>query len=97
MYGTIAKMKLKPGMEAKMMAETKSYESLNIPGFLGTMVYKMDTNPNEYYMTVVFADKDAYSKNANNPEQDKRYRAMLEMLVGEPEWHDGEIVYSTKM
>jgi hypothetical protein len=32
--------------------------------------------------------------NAESPEQDKRYREMLQWLEGEPEWHDGEIVYS---
>jgi hypothetical protein len=31
--------------------------------------------------------------NAESPEQDKRYRQMLKWLEGEPEWHDGGIVY----
>ncbi len=94
MYGTVAKMTLKPGMEQRMMEETKSYEGLNIPGYVGTVVYKMDNNPNEFFMAVLFQDKESYHKNANDPAQDKRYQAMLEMLAAEPEWHDGEVVYS---
>ena len=37
--------------------------------------------------------KDAYFTNANNPEQDARYRSMRELLDADPEWHDGEVIY----
>jgi hypothetical protein len=41
---------------------------------------------------VVFKDKESYFANANSPEQNTRYEAMLTMLDGAPEWHDGEIL-----
>ena len=46
-------------------------------------------------MAVIFESKEAYVRNADSPDQDVSYRSMLEFLDGEPEWHDGEIVYST--
>jgi hypothetical protein len=54
----------------------------------------MDSDPNEYYLVAVFDSKESYFANANSPEQDARYRKMLDLLTSEPEWHDGEVVYS---
>ncbi len=95
MYGTVARTRLKPGMDKRMQALMDGFNSLNVPGYVGTALYKMDSDPNEYYMAVFFKDKDSYSANADSPEQDARYREMLELMDGEPEWHDGEIVHST--
>ena len=72
----------------------KSYEALNIPGYIKTYVYRMDADPQEHYMAVVFDSKESYRKNADDPAQDARYREFLTFLEAEPEWHDGEIVYS---
>jgi quinol monooxygenase YgiN len=96
MYGTIARFRVKAGMADRMQADMRSYESLSIPGYVDTIVYQMDTDPNEYYLAVVFADKDAYEKNANDPAQDARYQEMMTYMDGEPEWHDGEIVYQAR-
>jgi quinol monooxygenase YgiN len=92
MYGTVARMNVKPGMESQLDAEMKTYESLNIDGFVGTTVFRMDGNPNEYYMAVVFRDKASYMKNADDPAQDARYQRFRALLTGDPEWHDGEVV-----
>jgi heme-degrading monooxygenase HmoA len=92
MYGTVARFRVKPGMEQKLQ-ETMTGDE-NIPGYVGALVYKMDNNPNEMYLAVVFDSKEAYVKNADSPEQDARYREFREMLEADPEWHDGEVVYS---
>jgi hypothetical protein len=36
--------------------------------------------------------KEAYTSNANTPEQDARFRRLREFMETDPEWHDGEIV-----
>jgi quinol monooxygenase YgiN len=94
MYGTIARMRLKPGQEGAMQEMMREYETLNVPGYVSSTVYKMDADSNEFYMTVLFEDQASYRANAESPEQNGRYQKMREMLEGEPEWHDGEIVYS---
>ncbi len=94
MYGTVARMRLKPGMEAKLKEEMAQYERLKIPGFISTMVYRMDRDPNELYMAVAFKDKATYVANAQDPKQDERFRKMRAFLAADPEWHDGEIVAS---
>ena len=88
MYGTIARFEAKPGTERQLLDEL----TVKIPGLVTIYVYQMDANPNTYYATVMFESKAAYRANANSPEQHTRYTAMLKLLAGEPEWHDGEIV-----
>ena len=92
MYGTISRMRLKPGMEERMRQTMMGYESMAVPGMIGSLVYQMDANPQEYLLVVVFKDKETYFANANSPEQNTRYEEMLTMLDGAPEWHDGEIL-----
>ena len=43
-------------------------------------------------MAVTFEDRETYHANAQSPEQDARYRKLLDLLEGEPEWHDGEVL-----
>src|SRR5215211_3999540 len=89
MYGTIARMQVKPGAEAELMALSKEMEG-KIPGHQGTYVYRSDNEPNVYWLAVAFTDKAAYTKNAQSPEQDTRYQQMRALLAADPEWHDGE-------
>jgi hypothetical protein len=45
-------------------------------------------------LAVLFTDRDAYVRNANDPAQDLQFRALQQLLESDPEWHDGEIVGS---
>ena len=96
MYGTVARMRVKPGMEGQfrqlLEEQARAFEAGHVAGFVASYSYRMDADPNEYYLAAVFASKEAYWANAQNPEQDARYRQWLPLLEGEPEWHDGEIV-----
>ena len=93
MYGTIARLRLKPGMGQRMADLIRPYEALKVDGYIRSTLYRMDEDSNELYLAVVFENKEKYDKNANSPEQDKRYQEMVSLLDGEPEWHDGEIIY----
>lgn len=96
MYGTVARFRVKPGMEGRIVEQLRIFDAAKVPGVVAVYSYRMDTNPNEYYVSVVFASKEAYLANAQSSEQDARYRQMLTMLESEPEWHDGEIIYAQK-
>ena len=67
MYGTVARLQLKPGKEADLKQEMSKYPSLKIPGFVSTLVYRMDQNANECYLAVAFKDKESYVANARDP------------------------------
>jgi len=96
MYGTVARMKVKPGMMDKLRETSMNAEQMNIPGLVSTYVYQMDADPNALMLAVIFTDKEAYMKNAGSPEQNARYEQMLALLESPPEWNDGEIVYPEK-
>ena len=92
MYGTVARMRFKPGQAAAAQAFMRQSESRPVPGAVAVYVYQMDADPNEIYMAAVFDSKETYVANAASPEQDAEYRQLLSFLDGPPEWHDGEIV-----
>jgi len=94
MYGTVARMRIKPGMAEAAHAFMQQSESRPVPGAVAVYLYQMDADPNEIYMTVVFASKESYRANADSPEQDAEYRQLLSFLDGPPEWHDGEILFA---
>jgi quinol monooxygenase YgiN len=92
MYGTVAQFRARPGMREQLEAYSREQASVNIPGLVATYVYRMDTDPDEYYLAVIFDSKEAYIANAQSPEQDSRYRQLRELLAADPSWHDGEVV-----
>ncbi len=91
MYGTIARFQLKPGTEAEL-ARHGGEASANIPGIVFQHYYR--TGPGEAYIVVGFESKEAYDANAASPEQHARYLEYREFLTADPEWHDGEIIFS---
>lgn len=92
MYGTVAKMSLKPGAEDKMMQAMEGTANAQ-EGHVATYVFKSDEDPNVHFVTTIFESKGAYKKFADSPDQDKRYQQMRELLAAEPEWHDGEVIH----
>jgi hypothetical protein len=92
MYGTIARLQAKPGMKNDLLENFREQERRNMAGFVGSYVYQMDKNSDEYYLAVMFEDKKTYLANAEDPQQDVLYRKLMKCLAAEPEWHDGEIV-----
>ena len=96
MYGTVAKMRVKPGKLEELKQLMSTPEMVNIAGLVNTTVYQMDADANSLIMAVTFTDKDAYVKNANSPEMSARYEKYVALLEGPPEWNDGEVVFPEK-
>jgi quinol monooxygenase YgiN len=93
MYGTIAQLRVKSGMEEQFSAYAQKIQEKD-PGEVASYVYRMDADPSTFYMVAIFEGKEAYVANAQRPETDARYQDMRDYLDGEPEWHDGEIVFA---
>jgi heme-degrading monooxygenase HmoA len=85
-------MKLKPGVEEKMMQAMERPEG-GPEGHVATYVFKSDVDPDVHFVTTIFESKSAYKKFADSPEQDKRFHQMRELLAADPEWHDGEVIH----
>lgn len=95
MYGTVARMRAKPGTGEQLKALVAEYEDVEVPGFVAAYVYRLDGSEDDYYMAVLFEDRESYRRNADDPAQDARYRRMRELLEADPKWHDGEVISAT--
>jgi quinol monooxygenase YgiN len=92
MYGTIAKFKAKPDKLEEL--QRFSDESRIAPGQVAVYIYQMDENPQDFFIAAVFESREAYRANAASPEQHQAFMRLRALLEADPEWHDGEIVYS---
>jgi quinol monooxygenase YgiN len=97
MYGSIARMRVKPGAIDEIIGASKEWErthGMNIDGFVASYVYQMDQDSNECWLVAIFEDRESYRANAERPEQDEWYQTMRAYLEEDPEWHDGEVIHS---
>ena len=91
MYGTIAKLKVKQGA----LDEIRKMETHRKPdGVVGSLVFQSDGDADELWMVAIFRDKESYFANADSPEQNEDFLRLRALLSADPEWHDGEIVFS---
>jgi quinol monooxygenase YgiN len=95
MYGTVARMTANPDSREALMQYSKQVSDEPIAGMIANYVYQMDSDPNEYYLAVIFDSRESYHANAQSPEQNTRYEKLRALLSSDPEWHDGEVVAST--
>lgn len=92
MFGTVAKMKLKPGAYEKMRALVQGFEERQVNGFVFNAVYRSKSDPDEIWITTAFEDEASYRANAEDPETDRMAKQYFELMAAPPEWHDGEVV-----
>ncbi len=92
MFGTVAKMKFKPGAYEKMQEIMKAQEDRQAKGFQFSTVFRSQADPDECWLIVGFEDEASYRANADDPETDKMAQSYQQLMAAPPEWHDGEIV-----
>ncbi len=95
MFGTVGRMKVKPGKLDELMS-TLGQDQREIDGSIAYYAYKVEGKENEIILAVVFRDKESYFKNADDPSQDDQYRKLVALLEGPPTWEDGEIIATGK-
>ena len=97
MYGTFFQIKVIPGQEQKLVEVFEEWGRERKPkaqGAVATLLLKPDKKSGELIGVAVFKDREAYTANAGDPEQDKWYRKMRELLEEDPVWEDGEFLYT---
>ena len=95
MYGTIARLRIKPGVKDEFIKAMDDSGVAKIPGWVADYYYQMDKDPDEFYLVAIFKDKEAYDANADSAEQHERYLVFRSFLADDPEWHDGFILSGT--
>ncbi len=97
MYGTVATLRVKPGMDAKLTEMADKWWQERAPqakGALSSTVLKKDGSVNEYILMAVFDSKANYEANAEDPAQDAWYQEFRAFLEADPDWTDGEVVFA---
>jgi quinol monooxygenase YgiN len=61
-------------------------------GAVSLVVFQSANDPREIWIASAFESRDAYFKNADSPEQKARFERMRDLIEGEPEWHDGNVL-----
>ena len=93
-YGTVARMRVKPGMEQAFIQAVKETESVPVPGVVRVYLYQTDADSREFYLAVIFDSRATYVTNAQSPDQHQRYLQLRQYLETDPDWHDGTIVFA---
>src|SRR5262245_20790321 len=94
MYGTVARMRVKPGQEVAMEELHRRWSQEQKPeakGLLADYLLKSERVPGEWFVLAVFDSEESYRRNADDPEQHRQYLELRAMLVSDPEWNDGVV------
>ena len=91
MYGTVARLRAKPGAGERLIAFGQGERQS--PDQIAAYLYRLDNDPDTYYLAVVFDNEDADRRHAASPGAHANYLQLRQLLDGEPEWHDGTIVH----
>lgn len=95
MYGSIFRLRPKAGREQEVIRLWEEWNRERRPkvkGAIGGYLYRLDKGG--MMGVAMFESKDAYMANAGDPEQDRWFRRVREVLEADPEWNDGEVVVS---
>lgn len=95
MYGTVARIRPKPGRIEDIIALMQEWErdyKPRVDGAMAGYLYRLDAKPNELIMCAVFRDRASYKANADSQDQDKWFRRFRELLETDPVWEDGEVI-----
>lgn len=92
MYGSIARMRLKPGSEPMFKVQIDAIAHATFPGWLSSTVYRSDSDPHDVWLVVAFESRDAYRRHSESTNQRERYRRIRALLEADPEWFDGDVL-----
>lgn len=94
MFGTIFRMRPKPGMEAAIedLFRHDVDERPRPAGMIAGYLFHPTSRNGDLMGVAVFDSEASYRKNADDPEQDRWYRQLRELLEADPEWNDGDVL-----
>jgi hypothetical protein len=94
-YGTIARWRLKAGVTDEQLNGVLDIMRNDRPASsVAVIVYRSATDPREIWVAGAFESREAYVANAATPEQNARFARIRALIDGEPEWHDGDVLYA---
>jgi hypothetical protein len=92
MFGSVAKLKLKPGSFEEMLDVAKGFEGWAVKGRVFNAVFRSQSDPDEVWSVVGFDDEATYRANANDPPTAAQAKQWQQLIAAPPDWHDGDRV-----
>ena len=95
MFGSIFIMRPKAGQEQAVADHFRRWERERRPvanGSVAGYVLKPKAHPEQLFGVAVFASEASYRQNSDDPEQDRWYRQLRDLLEADPEWNDGDVL-----
>jgi heme-degrading monooxygenase HmoA len=95
MYGTVARIRVKPGQEEAVKTLNGEWLRQRQPqarGFIADYVLRSERVRGEWFLLAIFDTEENYRRNAADPEQHRQYEVLRGLLEADPEWNDGEII-----
>lgn len=93
MFGTVFEMKPKSGAKQDVINEFERWRRERrgkVPGFVASYLLEQQNSENLTGIAV-FEDEDSFRKNADDPEQDKWFQGLRQLLESDPVWKDGAV------
>jgi quinol monooxygenase YgiN len=99
MFGSVFHLRPKPGHEQQLLEEFKRWDTERRPKVQGsatTLVFRTVNGSGELIGIAVFESREAYERNAQDPEQDRWYQELRSHLEADPVWEDGDVLYRSQ-
>jgi quinol monooxygenase YgiN len=94
-FGTIARWRLKADVTDEQLNDVLAMMRDDRPASsVAIIVYRSASDPREIWVAGAFESREAYVANAATPEQNARFARIRALIDGEPEWHDGDVIYA---
>ena len=90
MYGSIFNLKPKKGKKEALIDHLKNDQD-RPEGGVAWYVLNPD-NDGDLVGIAIFKDKESYKANAERPEQHDNFMKMMDFLVEQPKWNDGNFI-----
>jgi hypothetical protein len=95
MFGTIARVHVKPGMKEALKAAMQADNQAVIPGWIADYLFESTEDPGICFLVAFFQDQESYTANADSAAQHERYLRFRACLSENPEWNDGHVISAT--
>ena len=95
MFGTIARVRLKPGKKEALRHAMAEEDTAEISGWIADYLFESSQEAQVCYLVAFFKDEASYIANADSSAQHERYLKFRACLVDDPEWNDGHVISAT--
>jgi hypothetical protein len=95
MFGTIYRMRPKPDQTGRIADHFRRWERERRPvvdGMVSGFLFRPKADSRDLIGVAVFDSEASFRRNADDPDQDRWYRSLREMLDADPEWNDGDVL-----